>query len=215
MVAKLQVKLPLFINAQTRLPAGVILFFIAYILYFTTNHYPAFPPKLLPMTFIDEWVPFLPWSVIIYVSEYLYFVVIYLTIRDFENLNKYFYSFFCTQALSCAVFYFFPTIYPRENFPIPSELPEGLRLLWTWLRTQDAATNCFPSLHVSTVYLSAFLFRDEQQEKYPFFLTWGTLIALSTLPTKQHYLIDVVAGYVLAVVAYVFFHRWVRYGRQD
>jgi len=207
------VKLPLFLTSHLKYPAGFVMFGIAYALYYTTNHHPIFLPRELPMTFLDEMVPFLPWTIFIYISEYLYFTAIYIICKDLENLNKYLYSFFFTQALSCLIFLVYPTTYPRDQFPVPAETPAFLQSLWTWLRSQDAPTNCLPSLHVSTVYLSAFIFRDEQREKLPFFLGWATLIALSTLPTKQHYLVDVVAGLVLAIVMYVVFHRWMPYQR--
>ena len=204
-------RLPLFFNARTRIPAGFLLFAIGFFLYYSTNHYPVYAPSLLPITRLDQAIPFLPWTVLVYVSEYVFFVVIYLTSKDYANLNKFFYSFLFTQSLSCLIFYFFPTVYPRDNFPIPADLPVGLRGIWSALRSQDAPTNCFPSLHVSTVFLSVFIYRDEQREKYPFFFAWGTLIALSTLPTKQHYVADVVSGFLFAMVSYVLFHRWIQY----
>ncbi len=206
-------KLPLFLTNNLKYPAGVVMFGIAYALYYTTNHHPIFAPRELPMTFLDEMVPFLPWTIFIYMSEYFYFTAIYIICKDLENLNKYLYSFFFTQALSCLIFLIYPTTYPRDQFPVPAETPVLLQSLWAWLRSQDAPTNCLPSLHVSTVYLSAFIFKDEQREKLPFFLGWATLIALSTLPTKQHYLVDVVTGLVLAIIMYVMFHRWMPYQR--
>jgi len=207
----LKLGLPLFLTPKLKYPAGAVMFGIAYFLYYFTNHHPAFTPRTLPMIGLDEVVPFVPWTVLIYVSEYVYFTVIYIICRDMENVNKYLYSFFSVQLLSCIVFYFWPTVYPRELFPLPADLHPFLRGVWDWLRNQDAPTNCFPSLHVSTVYLSAFIFRDEQREKFPFFLIWGTLIAFSTLPTKQHYFVDVVAGWLLSFAAYYFFHRVIQY----
>jgi membrane-associated phospholipid phosphatase len=38
-------------------------------------------------------------------------------------------------------------------------------------------------------------------------LVWATLVALSTLFTKQHYVLDVVTGVMLAGVAYAIFIR--------
>jgi membrane-associated phospholipid phosphatase len=130
-----------------------------------------------------------------------------------ENVNKYIYSFLTTQGFSCLIFLFFPTIFPRELYPIPEGTHPAIDAVWFWLRNADAPTNCFPSLHVSTVYLSVFIFLDEQREKFPFFLIWGTLIALSTLPTKQHYFIDIVAGLFLSIAAYWLFHRKIKYRR--
>jgi membrane-associated phospholipid phosphatase len=205
--------LPLFLTKKTKYAAGIVLALVASVIYMATNHFPIFEPRELPFWEIDRAVPFLPWSVLIYVSEYIFFPTVYIVCRNMDNLNKYLYSFFATQSISCLIFLFWPTIYPRELFPVPSDVNPLLAGIWTWLRETDAPTNCLPSLHVSTVYLSAYIFLDEQREKFPFFIIWGTLIAFSTLPTKQHYFVDIIAGWALSVAAYWFFHRKVKYER--
>ncbi|MBC7385731.1 MAG: phosphatase PAP2 family protein [Cryobacterium sp.] len=205
--------LPLFLTKRLKYPVGALAFFIMYLMYRYTNHHPVFTPRELPMLAIDRMVPFVPWTVLIYVSEYLFFTAVYLVCKDMDNVNKYIYSFFTTQALSCLIFFVWPTVFPRERFPIPDDINPALGTLWMWLRNQDKATNCFPSLHVSTVYLSVYIFRDEQREKLPFFLVWGTLIAFSTLPTKQHYFADILAGWALSMFSYWLFHRKIKYRR--
>lgn len=199
--------------SRLKYPAGAALFAVAAFMYYVTNHHPIFPPRELPMFAVDRAIPFVPWTVLIYVSEYFFFTVVYLVVRDMENLNKYLYSFFFTQGLSCLIFFLWPTIFPRDLFPLPADTGPIVNFVFRTLRAGDAATNCFPSLHVSTVYLSAYIFRDEQREKFPFFFAWATLIALSTLPTKQHYFVDIVAGFALSVFAYMAFHRWIPYRR--
>lgn len=205
--------LPLFLTTKLKYPVGALLFLSAFFMYYFTNHHPIFTPRELPLTPIDDAIPFIPWTVLIYVSEYFFFTTVYLVCRDMENVNKYIYSFFATQGVSCLVFLLWPTIFPRDLYPIPDGTHPLVDGVFQWLREQDAPTNCFPSLHVSTVYLSAYIFLDEQREKFPFFIVWATLIALSTLPTKQHYFIDIMAGWLLSVAAYWFFHRWMRYRR--
>jgi membrane-associated phospholipid phosphatase len=71
-------------------------------------------------------------------------------------------------------------------------------------------SNHFPSSlpilyrHRGSTGLSPFF---RKRDKFPFFFVWATAIALSTLTTKQHYAVDVVAGFGLAVVFYWLFHR--------
>jgi len=171
-------RLPYLSSLKWKYPAGVLMFGLAYIFYFFTNHYPVFKPVELWMSPLDSAIPFVPWTVLIYISEYLFFTATYLSCRNVENLSKYLYSFFFTQAFSCMIIFFWPTVYPRELFPVPAETSPFLVAVWDWLRQQAAATNCFPSLHVSTVFLSAYIFRDERKYLYTFFMTWGTLGAL-------------------------------------
>ncbi len=207
-------KLPLFVTRKNKYIAGAIMYALGYAFYYFTNHHPFSEPRLLPMTWVDLNTPFIPHSVLIYISEYFYFAFVYILLRHHDNINKYLYSFFFLQVLSCTIFVVFPTIYPRENYPVPADTPAWLSSIWTWLRTQDAATNCLPSLHVSSVYLSSFAFlSDKSPVKFWIFFVWSTLIALSTLTTKQHYVADIVSGLFLAVVFYRWFHLKQAYQR--
>ncbi|NDG85851.1 MAG: phosphatase PAP2 family protein [Proteobacteria bacterium] len=200
-------KLPLFVTRNNKYFAGAVMYAIGYVCYYFTNHNPMFAPRELPFTWIDAHVPFLPYSVLVYISEYFYFAFVYILLSDRDNINKYLYSFLTLQLFSCTIFMIYPTIYPRELFPVPAGTPDWLAAIWTWLRQQDAATNCLPSLHVSSVYLSAFAFLSENKRKhFKVFFVWSTLIALSTLTTKQHYLMDIITGLLFALFFYNWFH---------
>jgi membrane-associated phospholipid phosphatase len=207
-------KLPLFVTPKNKYVAGSIMFAMGYTFYYFTNHHPIFQEHLLPLTWVDQNAPFLPYSVFIYISEYFYFAFVYILLNNYDNINKYLYSYFFLQVAANFVFLLYPTAYPRGDFPVPTDLPYWVQATWAWLRSIDAAGNCFPSLHVSSVYLSAFVFISDGQKKlFWVFFTWSTLIALSTLTTKQHYLADIVSGTTLAVIFYRHFHMKQEYQR--
>jgi len=204
-------KLPLFVTQKNKYFAGALMYGMGYMFYYFTNHHPIFREHYLPLTWVDQNAPFLPYSVYVYISEYFYFAFVYILLNNYDNINKYLYSFFFLQLVSCSVFLFYPTVYPRGNFPVPDDLPSWVQATWAWLRSIDAPGNCFPSLHVSSVYLSAFVFLTDGQKKlFWTFFTWSTLIALSTLTTKQHYLVDILSGLTLSI----FFYRWFHF-KQD
>lgn len=203
--------LPIFITRRYKYHIGATMFFGGVLLYITSNHFHLYPPMMLPMSWIDEAVPFLPYSVWIYMSEYFFFAAVYITCKDMVNLNKYFYSFLVLQVVSVFIFWVLPTTYPRDLFPLPDNLEPITHAAFTALRKTDTPANCCPSLHVSSVYLSSFLFLDDQRKKFPFFFIWGTSIAASTLTTKQHYIIDVVFGFLMALCIYWIFHKLVSY----
>lgn len=203
--------LPLILTASNKATVGIVAFVIAMGMYLTTNHFFLFSPKLLPLTWVDQRVPFVPGTIWVYNSEWLLLLTLYAKAKDIDNLNKFLYSIFTLVAASCLVFLFWPTIYPRELFPLPAGLDPLTSGLFELLRRTDTPANCCPSLHVSAVYLSAFLFLDEKEGLFPLFFAWATAISLSTLTTKQHYVADVVSGLALAVLFYWFFHRKVRY----
>jgi membrane-associated phospholipid phosphatase len=203
--------LPLFFNKKNKYPMGILMAIFAIAVYLPANHFHLSEPSLLPMHWIDTAIPFLPESVWIYISEYLFFVVVYLTCKDLGNLNKYFYSFLVLQVVSVVIFWLLPTTYPRDQFPLPLDLDAVTFFAFRLLRVADTPANCCPSLHVSSVYLSSFIFLDDQKKKFPLFFLWGTAIAVSTLTTKQHYLIDVVTGLIMALATYWIFHKYIPY----
>lgn len=206
-----KISLPLFLSSQNKILIGVIAFLIGAALYLFTNHHPFFEPKLLPFTALDQSIPFWPWTVWIYTSEYTFFIVIYLVCRSTLNLNKYFYALMALQVVSSVIFMAWPTTYPRHLYPLPAELDSLTHFVFSTLRDGDNPNNCAPSLHVSSVILSSLMFLNEQREKLPFFFTWGILIALSTLTTKQHYVIDVVTGLMMAMIFHWIFYRRISY----
>ena len=203
--------LPIFLNKTNKYPYGLLMFGLAALLYLPSNHIHFFEPQLLPMWWVDQVMPFIPETVWIYTSEYIFFPVVYLTCKDLVNLNKYFYSFLVLQAVSVLIFWVWPTTYPRELFPLPEGLDTLTHFVFSSLREADTPANCCPSLHVSSVYLSSFIFLDEQKKKFPFFFLWATAIAFTTLTTKQHYLVDLLTGLVMAVLSYWIFHKYVPY----
>jgi membrane-associated phospholipid phosphatase len=203
--------LPIFMTQANKYWIGLGLAFFSTVLYLGSNHFHIFPPKFLPMWWIDDAVPFVPYTVWLYISEYIFFPVVYLMCRDLFNLNKYFYSFLFLQTVSVFIFWVWPTTYPRDFFPLPGDLDGLTYFVFSSLRRADSPANCCPSLHVSSVYLSAFIFLDDQREKFPFFFLWGTAIACSTMTAKQHYLIDVITGFLMALGTYWIFHKYISY----
>ncbi len=209
--ARSSLSLPLFISNANRVKVGFCVFVISGVLYLLANHFHFVEPRLLPMTWVDLNVPFLPNTFWIYNSEYIYFILIYAICRDITNLNRYVYSFLALLLVSVVIFDVWPTIYPRGGYALPDDLNSITRDAFNGLRKIDTPANCCPSLHVSGVYLSSFVFLNEQRSKFFFFFTWGTLIAISTLTTKQHYLADVISGFGMAVLFHWLFFKVVQY----
>ena len=66
----------------------------------------------------------------------------------------------------------------------------SLRLLYDI----DTPYGCFPSLHVAWAFVSALTCYRVHAGVGWVAAGWATLIAVSTLYTKQHYVVDVIAG---------------------
>jgi len=195
------------LNARNRHWAAALVFAVATVVYLATNHLHLTAPHLLPMTWVDAGVPFIPGTVWIYNTDYFFFISVYaLLSSDLDALNKYCLSFLALIVASGLIFMVWPTVYPRDLFPLPATLDAATAGSFALLRRLDTPANCCPSLHVSGVTLALLAFMDRRRPaRSVLFFAWGALIVLSTLTTKQHYVIDVVAGAGLAAVFYRLF----------
>src|SRR6185437_1308594 len=109
--------LPLFLTRRTKYPYAILWVIIGAALYLSSNHFPLHSPRYLPLTRWDRAIPFVPWTVWIYSSEFLLFFTVYGFSRDIVNANKYLYSFLALQVVSVVIFFIWPTVYPRGDFP--------------------------------------------------------------------------------------------------
>lgn len=172
-------------------------------LYFSANHFPLSEPRLLERSALDLATPFLPWTVVVYLSAYALAFVGYLSLRKVENSTRFLQVFFTCVVVAGLVHWAVPTTYPRALFPVPAGTDALSAWLLTSLRAVDTPSSCLPSLHVAISVVSALVvFRERPRLSLALF-AWATAIAVSTLTTKQHYAVDVGSGVLLAVAATV------------
>jgi membrane-associated phospholipid phosphatase len=62
-------------------------------------------------------------------------------------------------------------------------------------------------MHVASSYLAALSLSTRSRWLFGAWLVWATVIAISTVTAKQHYVVDVVAGLALAFVFWALFFR--------
>lgn len=203
--------LPVFFKDGMNLRYIVPMYVYAIAVYLTTNHFPSKPPVLLPMLWIDNVIPFIPETVWFYMSEYVFFLFVVMASRNSLSLNKYFYAYLALWSSAVLFFLGFPTTYPRDLFPLPESLDPITYYAFSQLRITDTPTNCLPSLHVAAVYLSSMIFLNQSRWKFVFFFSWATVVAISTLTSKQHYFVDVLSGFILAALFYWVFYFKVPY----
>lgn len=178
--------------------AVCVLYFL--LTYTISNQFPLITPIYLPMTQWDLAVPFLPWTGWIYASVYFVPVVLPFFIRDRYHLNLTLMTFFLLATVEAAIFFSFPTIYPREMYPLGDGW-HGFPL--NFLRKLDQPTNCFPSQHVSFAFLTAFIVERVNFKAGILVVIWALLICLSTLTTKQHYIWDLIFGYAITRIVFL------------
>jgi membrane-associated phospholipid phosphatase len=143
-------------------------------------------------------IPFLPWTIVPYLSLIGFFALSFLVRRQRSQLDCHAAAVAIDLLLSAACYLLMPL---RFSFERP--LPEGAwGLLFALLNAADLPYNRAPSLHVS-VLLIVWLRLSPQWAgwKKAAFGTWFVLIALSVLTTYQHHVIDVPAGLLVGALS--------------
>lgn len=170
---------------------------------------PAFLPpgtRHAPELALDRALPLVPSWAIVYGGLYLFLILLpVFVVRQDELIRRTVHAYLLIW-ITAYVFFFvvYPTAAPRPN-KVSGEgfAVWGLRALYS----SDPPYNCFPSLHVAHSFVSALACSCVHRRLGIIAMLAATLVAFSTLFTKQHYVWDVVAGVVLAFVAYAIFLR--------
>lgn len=153
----------------------------------------------------DARVPLAPVWGLAYGALYLFLILLpVLVVREEPHIRRMFLAYLFVWLTSYGVFFAYPTVAPRPaHVAAPGFAGWGLRLLYS----ADPPYNCFPSLHVAHSFVSAFACRSVHRGVGRIAMLCACLVALSTLLTRQHYLLDVVAGIGLACVGQLMFFR--------
>ena len=148
-------------------------------------------------TRLDDAIPFWPWTAWCYLPFYAaIFIMAIAGFRRRELFRRTAKAVVCVMLIGAMCHLLIGAEYPR---PILSEpYPDISSAFLASVHRIDPPGNVFPSLHVAhTSMLSLILIKDRPRLGLVA-LIMATLLAASTLTTKQHFIADVVAGYVLA-----------------
>jgi membrane-associated phospholipid phosphatase len=191
-------KLPLIPRNKKWLVASLsYMVFVA--LYTLTGNLHLRTPVVLSPLRIDQNVPFLDWTIWIYHSQFFLLAFNIALLKDEEKLSRVFYALNLASLLSFLIFFIYPTTIPR----IPQNGAGLTMKAFAVLYSLDSPTNCFPSLHISLAWLSAIGVAQEHKKLGVFVGLWTVLISISTMSTKQHYVIDVLGGLLVAIVCLI------------
>lgn len=158
-------------------------------------------------TKFDLMVPLAPDWMYIYWGCYLFWIVNYILVaRIHTDEPKKFYQFVTADMMSriiCGFFYFLmPTTNARPEVIGDTFAHTLLRILYAL----DQPANLFPSIHCFVSWMCYIGIRGNR--KVPawyrgFSCIFALLVVISTQTTKQHYIVDAVAGLILAEVLFV------------
>jgi len=145
---------------------------------------------------VDDRLPFIPVFVFFYFSAYLLGNASYLLLFAHPIFPKVFSGYLALFGVGVTCYFLFPCRVERREALAPTTIPTQLLVAF---QQKLKPYNSFPSMHVAFCLFSALMIIMSGAIWLGIFcLGWAGLIALSTLLTKQHHLLDVAAGAVLA-----------------
>lgn len=154
-------------------------------------------------TNFDLRFPLIPWTIVIYIGSYLFWVVNYCicAVQDQKKCHRFFCADWIAKIIALIVFLTFPTTNIRPEITGNGIWDISMKLLY-WV---DRPDNLFPSLHCLVSWMCWIGVR-KRKDVSPIYryasLLMAIAICLSTMTTKQHVLVDVIGGVALAEICY-------------
>lgn len=182
---------------------GLSLAALQSVVYFGVGHLHLSRSTEILRTRLDDAIPFWPWTAWCYLPFYAgVFILAIAGLKRRALFNRAVIAVLIVMTLGALGHIFIGAEYPRPVLHPPYADISAAFL--ASVQRIDPPGNVFPSLHVAhTTMLSLLLIKDRPRLGLVT-LAMATALALSTLTTKQHFLADVVAGYLLA-----FLGRWI------
>jgi len=170
--------------------------------YFVLNRIPFGEYHDVPAVPVIDDLPLIPWTILVYNSVFVLGALGIWLLPDARTVQRYFVSAMIAYTINYLFFAFFPTRIHRA--PLPKD--DGL-FLWAMerIREIDKPYTCFPSLHMTNCGLVVIALWKTKLG--PWFLLWTLAIAVSTLTTDQHLVLDLPAGIVVALVGHAVARR--------
>ncbi len=177
--------------------------------YLSMNRLGALRRSVPLLTPADRVIPLRPRSLWLYLSFVPFCLAAIHDVRSIPRMVRMMACLVLATLVSYRSFLRFPSSYPRPDVELDVDDPR-LAGAWRSLRAIDLPGNTFPSVHVGHAFLLALMLAPElPEEEGEARILWAILISLSTLTTKQHYLVDIAGGIVVAeTVAGRIFEPW-------
>ena len=169
-------------------------------------------PILDLTTALDGRIPFVPAMIVVYFLAFAQWAVGYLVLaHEPREICRYWAcAMLLAKLIGAAFFLFLPTVIER---PVP-EGSDVFSRLTAWLYSIDDPTHLFPSFHCLESWLFTRLFLASPRVAKPWkcaSVLFTLAVFASVLLLKQHYLLDIPAGILVAEMgmlwARLFFDR--------
>jgi membrane-associated phospholipid phosphatase len=169
------------------------------LVYFALGYFERPRSTTLLMLPIDQQIPLVIGTVWLYLPFYAGIFALAITgLRRSALFHRALKGFLITMAIGAVGHLAIAAEYPR---PLVSPVGGGLsQSFLAWVQAIDPPGNVFPSLHVAHTTGLAIILRRERPWLGTLAFIMAMLLAVSTLTTKQHFVLDVLSGWAVALV---------------
>lgn len=149
----------------------------------------------------EKYIPFLPWSIIPYMTSGIFFCSVFFMCKEREQLTVLTKRMLFTTVTAGVCFIAFPLQFSLAK---PGTNGSILDYSFQFLKIFDSPFNQSPSLHISYAFIFWTVFRRLKKFR-TFLMVWLIVLGISTLTTYQHHFMDILSGTVLAHISFMVF----------
>ncbi|MGE9312683.1 prolipoprotein diacylglyceryl transferase family protein [Niabella sp. CJ426] len=146
---------------------------------------------------VDEWIPLLPGSIVIYLFSYIYSLAIPFSLDTHVRVRQFVHEMAVAMILSFLCYLCVPFV---ADYAYPSPDHFFFRLL-LWDKQWDGVTASFPSFHVIWALMAARYGAFKFPRARTLLYSISIAIAVSCLTTKNHSLADILAAGLISIIA--------------
>lgn len=158
--------------------------------------------KVPSFTFdFEKYIPFLPWSIIPYMTSVCFFCLVFFVCKNNEQLKVLTKRMLFTTIVAGICFILFPL---RFSLIKPATDNSILDYSFQFLKIFDSPFNQSPSLHIAYALIFWTVFRNLNRFRI-FLMLWLIALGISTLTTYQHHFMDILTGTLLAHLSFIVF----------
>lgn len=143
-------------------------------------------------------LPLVPAFASVYLGVHIFSMVPYCALPETRLLRRYLLGNVLLVSVAAIAWVTLPVRVDRP--PIPPELSGFGTWLLHLVYRGDPTTNCFPSAHCGVAVYAAIGLRFASRRLFAWGIVTAIGVCVSTVLTKQHYVLDVLAGAVLAAL---------------
>lgn len=149
-------------------------------------------------TRLDRAMPLVPMAIWPYALYYVLVMMPLFAVRRMRELSEVLSAYLLVTVSAWVVYVLWPV---RMEYPHQVCVGFSCQLVLR-LWAMDMGVNVMPSLHAAHSVLAAAIFWSYRSKVWPLMAAGAAAVSVAAILTRQHYILDIVAGVALALVVW-------------